>query len=374
MTRLLSGALAASITLILAGAIAAPAHAVSLTAFDSMPLSSPLANRDIAVGDLNRDGRPDLVAANADGVSVSLAQSDGGLSSPVATTAVPGLTAVALADTDRDGKLDILVAGQNGVDVLPASTGWTSSNATTIRTGSVALAVGDLNRDGQVDVVAAGEDGQVHIARGSNGAWASETTYGLEEVPTSIALVDVDGDGDLDAAATQGAGVKVLTGDGYGGLSSAGAVKSFAITPRQLAVADVNRDGRPDLVTSDEADHVEIALGNGSSFASSHPVLNAAAGRTFERIAVGDVDHDGIPDIVASGSGLDVYPGRGDATFAAATQTSLCTHCAIALSDRDVDGLPDVVWGDLASNTVGIARNTTSLTRPNSTSTPGTAP
>ena len=172
--------------------------------------------------------------------------------------------------------------------------------------------VGDMNNDRKPDlVVALGRTRAIIVLEGKGngqfGAALSNTT--LTEGPGDMALGDFNGDGKLDVAITShdSYGVTLLTGDGKGGLAKAPnspMMMKLGQHPHThgLAVADMNRDNKLDLITCNNADNdISIAYGDGRGNFTRAP-QSFPVGPSPYPFGVGDVNNDGWLDIVATAS------------------------------------------------------------------------
>ncbi|HEX6046959.1 MAG TPA: VCBS repeat-containing protein, partial [Pyrinomonadaceae bacterium] len=172
--------------------------------------------------------------------------------------------------------------------------------------------VGDMNNDRKLDlVVALGRPRAITVLEGKgNGQFGPAlSTTTIAEPPSEIAAGDFNGDGKLDVAISShdSYGVVLLNGDGKGGLAKAPAspvVMKLGQHPHThgLAVADINRDNKLDLITCNNEDNdISIAFGDGRGNFTRAP-QPFPVGPSPYPFAVGDVNNDGYPDIVATAS------------------------------------------------------------------------
>jgi hypothetical protein len=327
----------------------------------------------VVVADVNGDGKPDLIVANCGSnnntncVSVSNSGNVGvligngdGTFQPVVNYALGGYgaTSVAVADLRGDGKLDLLAAGAcaggDCVGVLLGNGDGTFQPVVTYDSGgfsALALAVGDVNGDSKPDLVVAncgsssncGGTGNVGVLLGNgDGTFQTAVAYGPGGIlPQSVAIADVNGDGKPDllvanssTSPTVGEGnVGVLLGNGDGTFQTAVPYASGAFGASGVAVADVNGDGKPDLVVTNcssssgscapAGGNVGVLLGNGDGTFQTAVTYSGGGNAPFG-VAVADVNGDGKPDVAAANciSGI-CAAGTGIAGVLINTSTSV---------------------------------------------------
>ena len=170
-----------------------------------------------------------------------------------------------------------------------------------------------MNNDRKLDfVVVLSQTRAITVVEGKGngqfGATLSTTT--VTEDPGDMAVGDLNGDGNIDVALTShdSYGVVLLAGDGKGGLAKAAnspvVMKPGGQHPHThgLAVVDMNRDNKLDLITCNNADNdISLALGDGRGNFTPAP-KSFPVGPSPYPFAVGDVNNDGWPDIVATAS------------------------------------------------------------------------
>jgi hypothetical protein len=336
-----------------------------------------------AVGDLNGDGKPDIITSNkyeavvpvtngaAGGsgesgppnVSVFLGVGLGSLQAPLHYPTADQVTSIAIADLNGDGKPDLAVSESHDVAIMSNNGDGSLAAPVRFATGLYpTIAVGDVNGDGKADIVVAnraypdghgGEaNGDVAVFMNMGGGSFVANNYAAGTSPTAVAIADLNGDGKPDLAVPSGTAVSVLLNNGDGTFAPAA---SFGIgtSPYSVAVADLNGDGKPDL-----------AVANGSAYGAS--VLMNIGGGTFAAavdyvtdygaVLVGDLNGDGKPDLVAgeqytsaSCQTLEILLNAGNGTFGAPVLVPSPGY--VTLGDLNQDGKLDLV----AFNVDGVA-------------------
>ncbi len=351
---------------------------------------------------VTRGGAPTV----AHGTVLQRPDSPGFLPPVTYSTGADNPFSMAIADINSDGKPDLIVANQcTGPDfcgfpgvlgILLANGDGTFQSAVTYSSGGsslTAVAVADLNGDGKPDLVAAnGGDSSLGVLLGNgDGTFKPAVTYASGAFdPVAVAVADVNGDGKPDLLVTnlcasgcdnifppQGS-VSVLLGKGDGTFRNAVTYASGGYFSFSIAVADLNGDGRRDIVVTNwcdsnvnigNCDHPGLAgvlLGNGDG--TFQPVVvYGAGGEDTRAVAVSDVNGDDIPDLLVAscgpyacsdsspGGAVAVLLGLGDGTFQPAVTYGSGTYFAISAADVDADGKMDIVVSNwtCAKNEVG---------------------
>jgi hypothetical protein len=259
-------------------------------------------NDGLAIGDVNGDGLPDLVAESG---NVAYGVGLGYFSKPVAYPINTGdqIRGIVLADLLNNGNIDIITGGYAAISVLlNLGKGFLEDGIWTNVAGiSGCGAKGDFNGDGKPDVAVNTSSG-ISILLGT-GKYLAPFTVGTSIAQSGAGCPvtgDVNGDGKQDLIVPVNGTVVVYLGNGNGAFT----LQSTTPTPSggYLVVGDFNHDGKLDFATSGNL----IVLGNGDgTFQNPTDIVASPPSGGFSGIAAGDINNDGWPDLVLTSN---VFP------------------------------------------------------------------
>lgn len=263
--------------------------------------------------DFNDDGSNDLytlVSTQAYQFGQPLILFGGGndlFSAPLAIASGAAL----VGDLNGDGHSDMVALGDSGIVAFlgQSNESFTQISTALIHTTYGVAALGDVNRDGKPDLLTF-EYPSLRVWLGNgDGTFRQTTLLGTppEQVnPMSATIADLDGDGNADVIVVsypnQGSfpyPFLVYYGNGDGTFQDA-VLLPLTHPYTQLVVADINGDNRADLVMSDGNCIAVAANLGGRSFG---PEEHYVAGQMIAGLTVADLNKDGFPDIVAANAG-----------------------------------------------------------------------
>src|SRR5436305_760850 len=311
------------------------------------PVNGFVTNSVIAA-DFNGDGLPDIASANEQYgtlVDVLLNNGDGTFQTLPAFTAGNGPTRPAAGDLNGDGKVDLVVPNfgldfsrSDKLRVFLGNGDGTFQAGPIYRVGSFpdSAAVGDFNGDGKLDVAVtngaspvlqaerngaqkeepAVSSGTVQVLLGNgDGTLQPAVSYATAENPVRVAVGDLNGDGvpDLVVAEYSNTDLSVLLGLGDGPFApSQGYIARRAAS--DVALADLNKDGKIDVAAA-ESGEVSLFLNNGDGTLA--PGIDMPIDQPASSIVAGDLDRNGTIDLVVTHQLTSIYFGNGDGTFKA---------------------------------------------------------
>jgi hypothetical protein len=306
----------------------------------------------IAIADINGDGKPDLVVTTQNSftppttqtVSVFLNSTPAGVFlpsfAPETNYAAPSLN-FTIGDLNGDGKPDLAFSSAIWLNTTPAGASAPSFVMTAFGDGSVgSLVIGDINGDGRSDIVSA------------SSLWLSTTSTGFVEpsfvraefsgTGNTLSVTDINRDGKPDLVTTDGSAVSVfLNTTSAGGMAPSFSRAEFSLGGNVNISGDLNGDGMPDLISE------QGVLWNSTPVGSTTPTFSKTdyAMPYTEwpaRMAMGDLNGDGRPDLAVLVVISHAHKG----------------YVNVFLNSRI--GSPDVpVLSGPASGTIGIPTNTT---------------
>jgi uncharacterized protein (TIGR03437 family) len=379
-----------------------PANAVATLPTTKLPLDPVIGPASIAAADLNGDGKLDLafgpfsMGDTPTGVAIAMGNGDGTFQTPAFFPArlsadAVGANQIALGDVNQDGIPDLVTSGGTpvsfGVTILfgDGKGGFSSRRDYDLNgyyaDGAGSVNLFDFDGDGIADIVL-GNGSAVFLSYNLNypgltvlfgkggGAFVgapivNSGTGSFSATAQAIAAADFDGDGIPDLADTSLApeSLTILKGSGDGNFAASFRYAFPNLIPVSLATADFDRDGKQDVAALvqipmgvSSPGEVQIFLGNGDG-ALQTPASLPFAGVNPTDLVAADLNGDGIPDLAATAQGgVWLWLGKGDGTFseAAVFPVSGATLTSLVVGDFNGDGKADLAVANQSGKSVAI--------------------
>ena len=262
----------------------------------------------LRLADLNGDGRADLVVSNTSArlLRTSVANPDGSFAAAMTTSVANLGRAVCVAELDRSGRPDVAVAldGSNGLAVLigDGSGGLAAPQGIPNSRAASLLTAADFNGDGLADLAAleiGGSDFQIYLNNNAGSSYLRRSSalpngqYGYGMVSADF---DCDGHADLAMGTTGNNRIAVYFGDGQGRFAASSSVATAA-EPRELVAGDLDGDGNPDIGFFDQYGDVYVLPGRGTRDFVATPQRITGPQATAS-LQLADVNKDGKADLV----------------------------------------------------------------------------
>lgn len=333
----------------------------------------------VAIGDVNGDGLNDVVMTtsyyfdpdNDYKLFVFLQGANGQLQAPVKYTTQGSYgyrpLSVDVGDVNGDGKNDVVVGHSRAkIEVFLQSSGGVLASSAAIATeNSSVVKIGDVNNDGRLDVVGVGHGTSTAsvLYQAADGSLSAQVSFSAPHGGyDDLEIADVDDDAKNDVIIMSGQGyaydnLAILTQNTAGGFNPASYYDlGLDVNSNGVGVGDLNGDGLNDVVVSYGGNSPSSKIG---VFHQDAAVLAPAANHNSYdlpgAVEVGDVSDDGLKDVVVLHSGwnaLGVYTQTTGGTLAAETlhaipYTSTYNVQSMKLGDINNDGQSDVVIADV---------------------------
>ena len=310
----------------------------------SSPAAGPISS--LRTHDLDGDGAEEVLVSDGRRVHV-YAGLDPVLQRTIATSAT-WIRAMEVADVDADGALELVACDAGSTQVHDLSTGVRERS---LPFGCWHLALGKLDSDSALEIVIANDTANGYVVDGASGAVEWDNTLGFGG---RVVARDLDGDGDDE----------VIAGDFWYRMRAWEPVTRTALWTHQfhanqyaLAVADVDADGRPEVLYGDGQWGGIHGL-DGLTGVELFFVPHASAGT--DSLTVGELDGDAGAEIVFGGGGagsspdylhvLDLQRWAADGTYEFVSEDINGPFLALAIGDIDGDAATDLLYCSLESD------------------------
>ena len=324
----------------------------------------------VAIADFNGDGILDMAISNdmSNTVAIYLGNGNGTFQTPTQQDIYPTAADtynILVGDVNNDGKLDLVTGNvtSQSISVLLGNGDGTFQPAINIPTGAEAqsIAMADLNGDGNLDVVVPnyGNAAVTVLLGNGDGTFQAPKNYAVQKWPLDVKIADFNGDGKLDIVAVNNYNnsVSILFGNGDGTFQAAVNYPT-GDNPNAVGVADLNGDGYPDLVTSNGSNSITVLLNAGNGTFLNNTTYKSCLFPSYV-VGLADMGNTGKLDVVVPNFScfmLDVYYGNGNGSLqkVPAFLPVAAQVDGLGIADFNNDGRLDIVALNEFANKLSI--------------------
>lgn len=315
----------------------------------------------VAIADYNGDGRADLAVTNvgSDHLALLLATSSGGFTLQPGPPVGEVARGILATDLNKDGQTDLVIASvqlNSAVVLLGDGRGDFVRKVQMARLAPFNVAVGDLNGDGNLDIAVANESnirplegkGEVSLLFGDGrGNFAPQIILEANTHPSDVKIADLNGDGHMDIAVLnwKSRDISLFLGVGDGKFAARSDIPYGGAAAYSLAIGDVDRDGKPDMVVADLLGAVYILHNDGDG--SFTVTQRLAVGAGTRSLVLTDLNKDGVLDLATANTSagtVSVFIGQPAGAFSEPLQIPVGRRPrVVAAGDVNADGRTDLV-------------------------------
>jgi len=350
---------------------------INVINFDNeQKVNLPAYPNKLSVGDIDGDGKIDIIVPNSFGmdnfISILRNTSSSGAIS-FATyfnlTLSMAISKVFVSDIDMDGKPDLLFLGSGKISCFrnTSTPGNLSFDSQIDLTTSdyTDLYIGDIDGDRKPDICSSKSNSSLAILINTSTLGSLSFTEQISSIGNSTGTIgDIDGDGKADIVYGSSNNISILHNTSTVGSVSFNTKSDFSIngTPSVIKIGDLDGDGKPDLASAIYNSNSVSVLGNTSSSGSVSfsTSLNLPTGNAPTAVVIGDLNGDGRPELASSNFSARTFSVLYAApTITSFTPTSAGRGTTVTITGTNFTGTTTVMFGATAASSFIVVNSTT---------------